>query len=810
VAETQIKITADTRDAERQIKNLGRALEDIDNIGNGAALALAGITAAAAAMGFAISKTLQSAGELVDAANALGISAKNLSYLQQSAQLAGIEAGELNNSLRKLQASIGDALVKGTGPATDALKRLGVPLKEIVNQPADVQLKMISEALKQIPNSAERSALAMDLLGKQGPRLLEAAAATDRLKKMMEDLGLALSDVDYATLDAAGDSVDELTMIFNQGLKKSVAEIAPYIIAIADEIKTAIQNAGGFDAVMQNVKTAIKDTANVALILVGILTVSKLATGAVALTAAIRQAGTAMALFNTIVKKNPLMLAVGAALLLSKVLGLDVVALMDEYTGLSEKAADKQADIATEVANTATKQNDATLALGQYNQAQQKAIDALDDTIAKIQQSASYERDKLQYGESEARIRKTIAEENSKLEKVGLSLNQQQKDRLSDAIREEESIKRQNQLRSEQASAGFGAIMGGQSPVESALQKQLEYRLLMEGKSADDIKKIREQQFATDERYRKMGEAAVNQQVQNVVNSEIGKYNQLFALEEKFRKDRNQLLDLQVRADAGEIQLTMEQQKALLDAQVMLALQLRDEKLRISQELNDKLLQMEVNRINSVLMAEKNGIAQVLGERDSAQLQAIGAQEKQKAIVADRIAFEKKSDMEKAQFGIQQGAQMFSALGAQNKKAFEAAKAFNIANAIMNTYMAATKALATYPFPFGAIAAAGAVAMGLAQVAQIRGQTYSGRQLGGPVMGGSTYMVGENGPELFTPSTTGSITRNGDIGGGQSVNVNFTIVANDTQGFDNLLISRKGLIRQVINDAMVDSGQRGF
>lgn len=37
------------------------------------------------------------------------------------------------------------------------------------------------------------------------------------------------------------------------------------------------------------------------------------------------------------------------------------------------------------------------------------------------------------------------------------------------------------------------------------------------------------------------------------------------------------------------------------------------------------------------------------------------------------------------------------------------------------------------------------------------------RAVGGPVKGGSTYLVGEKGPELFTPSTSGSITTNRDL-----------------------------------------------
>ena len=48
-----------------------------------------------------------------------------------------------------------------------------------------------------------------------------------------------------------------------------------------------------------------------------------------------------------------------------------------------------------------------------------------------------------------------------------------------------------------------------------------------------------------------------------------------------------------------------------------------------------------------------------------------------------------------------------------------------------------------------------------------------GRASGGPVMGGSSYLVGERGPELFTPSSSGNITPNGAMGGNTiTVNVN--------------------------------------
>jgi phage-related protein len=49
-----------------------------------------------------------------------------------------------------------------------------------------------------------------------------------------------------------------------------------------------------------------------------------------------------------------------------------------------------------------------------------------------------------------------------------------------------------------------------------------------------------------------------------------------------------------------------------------------------------------------------------------------------------------------------------------------------------------------------------------------------GRAAGGPVMGGTSYLVGERGPELFTPSGNGSIIPNNALGGNTVINLNVT------------------------------------
>ena len=194
-----------------------------------------------------------------------------------------------------------------------------------------------------------------------------------------------------------------------------------------------------------------------------------------------------------------------------------------------------------------------------------------------------------------------------------------------------------------------------------------------------------------------------------------------------------------------------------------------------------------------------------------------GNEERQKKIVEDRIAFENKSEFEKTQFAIGQASDMFTSLGQMNKQAFQAAKAFNIANAIMNTYMGATKALATYPPPFNFIAAAAVVASGLAQVSAIRSQQYTGRQRGGNLTLGQGTIVGEDGPELIVPKQPSTVIPRevaqaveGLGGRGDNVNVNFTINTVDARGMDELLLERRGTITGIINQAMQSKGRRGI
>lgn len=84
--------------------------------------------------------------------------------------------------------------------------------------------------------------------------------------------------------------------------------------------------------------------------------------------------------------------------------------------------------------------------------------------------------------------------------------------------------------------------------------------------------------------------------------------------------------------------------------------------------------------------------------------------------------------------------------------------------------------------------------------------SFMGLQHGGALGKGQPSIVGERGPELFIPNTTGQITQHARGTGGGSVNVNFSITTLDASGFSDMLVQNRGTISGIINQAVNERG----
>lgn len=136
---------------------------------------------------------------------------------------------------------------------------------------------------------------------------------------------------------------------------------------------------------------------------------------------------------------------------------------------------------------------------------------------------------------------------------------------------------------------------------------------------------------------------------------------------------------------------------------------------------------------------------------------------------------------------------------------------------IMKSYEAAMNAYASLSLipiigpALGAAAAAGIIAAG----ASYSAKSLSGRALGGQVRGGESYVVGERGPEVLTMGSVGgkivpnSAISNMPVSGtiNNTANVTFSITANDTRGFDELLLKRRGMIASLVQSSLNNLGR---
>jgi tape measure domain-containing protein len=136
---------------------------------------------------------------------------------------------------------------------------------------------------------------------------------------------------------------------------------------------------------------------------------------------------------------------------------------------------------------------------------------------------------------------------------------------------------------------------------------------------------------------------------------------------------------------------------------------------------------------------------------------------------------------------------------------------------IMKSYEAAMNAyasLSAVPFIGPALGAAAAATI-IAAGASYSAKSLAGRALGGQVRGGESYVVGERGPEILTMgSASGKIIPNSSITQAQATgtinntaNVTFSITANDTRGFDELLLKRRGMIASLVQSSLNNLGR---
>jgi hypothetical protein len=233
-----------------------KAVESLNGIHAGAALAVTGLALVAAAVVKAekalISMTKESAAyvdNILTMSQTTGQSAEQLQEFSYATELLDVSMDTLQGSLTKLTNNMQNA-INGTGDAKSAFEQLGISLTNAdgsMRSANDVFYDTI-DALGEVQNATERDALSMDIFGRSAqdlnPLIIQGSDTLKDYAKEAHDVGYVLDNEALEALGAVDDGFQRLQKTQESVKNQMAAEFAPYLTKALEDIRELIQKVG--------------------------------------------------------------------------------------------------------------------------------------------------------------------------------------------------------------------------------------------------------------------------------------------------------------------------------------------------------------------------------------------------------------------------------------------------------------------------------------------------------------------------------------------------------------------------------------
>lgn len=190
-----------------------RARASVQRLVDATSAVAAGVSAAVTSL-FALARsTADYVDEVHDAATAIGMEAGALAQLRWAMTRTTGSAEGLEGALRILARTTQDAIDGGDASAA-AFERVGVSVDDLRGRSPDEVLALIADGIAALPTATERTAVAMDLLGRSGgalvPMLAEGSAGMAALRAQAAELGIVISEETEAAAGDFNDTLDDL------------------------------------------------------------------------------------------------------------------------------------------------------------------------------------------------------------------------------------------------------------------------------------------------------------------------------------------------------------------------------------------------------------------------------------------------------------------------------------------------------------------------------------------------------------------------------------------------------------------------
>lgn len=220
-----------------------RAQSDTDKFASalktGFAAAAAAAAAGLAAVSVAVRQNLNSFDELSKTSQKIGIPVEELSKLKYAADLSGVSMEGMQTAVSKLSKSM-VAAAGGTGAMADTFKALGINVKNSDGslRSSSVILTELSDKFAAMPDGAQKTALAMQLLGKSGADLIPLLnGGSDALGGLLNEakmFGLEVSTETARMAEAVNDNFARVSYAISGLGVQLTATLAPILLQVSN------------------------------------------------------------------------------------------------------------------------------------------------------------------------------------------------------------------------------------------------------------------------------------------------------------------------------------------------------------------------------------------------------------------------------------------------------------------------------------------------------------------------------------------------------------------------------------------------
>ncbi|RBI69916.1 phage tail tape measure protein [Roseovarius sp. TE539] len=216
-------------------------------------VASAAAVAAATAAGVAMVRSgLQTVDAQAKLAQSLGTTVASIQTLERAGELAGVAMSGIEQATKDLTRRLSQAAA-GTGPAADALDRLGLSATDLIALPLDQRVGAINAAIEDFVPAAERAAVAGQLFGEEGS-IAMARIDSATLRQATEDVrafGVVVSEQDAARIERTNDAISRLGLVW-RGLSNQLAiAAAPALETVAEAIAAVARTTGPLGQAIQ-------------------------------------------------------------------------------------------------------------------------------------------------------------------------------------------------------------------------------------------------------------------------------------------------------------------------------------------------------------------------------------------------------------------------------------------------------------------------------------------------------------------------------------------------------------------------------